>query len=321
MANINESPNWEQNIYQLETTDVVRGGDPLAGGISNIQALQLANRTLWLKDNLKTNNITVFKAINSDITLVKNDIENKHIILDIQQNGKKCFIDTSNLTDNTIIEIATTSEWLFNVKIEFATPIIGTLQNHFQNDFYIYSGERASFLFSNNKIHLLNENTNVANVAKVVNSYVNPSFCLQADGRLVERKDYPRLWHLVNLFGVYISESEWLSNDIKKGFFSNGNGTSTFRIPDLRGLFIRNSDNNRGLDLDRVSLVKDGSFQNDENKEHFHKVPLFANGSASGNAVGHPDNYIDYNRFVDSAKSGGLEARPKNIAITSYINY
>jgi len=38
---------------------------------------------------------------------------------------------------------------------------------------------------------------------------------------------------------------------------------------------------------------------------HRHKVPLFANGSASGNAVGHPDNYIDYNRNIDSSLVGG----------------
>lgn len=39
---------------------------------------------------------------------------------------------------------------------------------------------------------------------------------------------------------------------------------------------------------------------------HSHEVAVFANGSASGNADGHPDNYIDENRRINSRNSGGL---------------
>jgi hypothetical protein len=38
---------------------------------------------------------------------------------------------------------------------------------------------------------------------------------------------------------------------------------------------------------------------------HSHKVPLFARGSASGNADGHPDDWIDDRRTVDSFSVGG----------------
>ncbi len=47
MANLTESSIWEAGIYQLETTDPVKGG---ADGISNTQAKQLANRTKYLND-------------------------------------------------------------------------------------------------------------------------------------------------------------------------------------------------------------------------------------------------------------------------------
>ena len=50
MANLSEAPGWS-NVYQLETTDPVQGG---AGGISNIQAQALANRTAYLKARLGT---------------------------------------------------------------------------------------------------------------------------------------------------------------------------------------------------------------------------------------------------------------------------
>lgn len=46
MATLTEANSWEAGIYQLELTDPVVGG---ADGLSNLQAKQLANRTLYLK--------------------------------------------------------------------------------------------------------------------------------------------------------------------------------------------------------------------------------------------------------------------------------
>ena len=51
MANLRENAAWESGIYQLETTDPVVGG---ADGISNKQAIQLANRTSYLKGEIET---------------------------------------------------------------------------------------------------------------------------------------------------------------------------------------------------------------------------------------------------------------------------
>jgi len=46
MSNLTEKDQWEDGIYQLETSDPVLGGPD---GVSNKPAKQLANRTLWLK--------------------------------------------------------------------------------------------------------------------------------------------------------------------------------------------------------------------------------------------------------------------------------
>jgi hypothetical protein len=52
MANsLPETSVWEDDIYQLEPTDRVIAGP---GGIANRQATQLANRTQYLKDSLKS---------------------------------------------------------------------------------------------------------------------------------------------------------------------------------------------------------------------------------------------------------------------------
>ena len=49
MANLNEIAQWEEGIYRIEQTDPVVGGED---GIDNIQAKQLGNRTLYLKEKL-----------------------------------------------------------------------------------------------------------------------------------------------------------------------------------------------------------------------------------------------------------------------------
>jgi hypothetical protein len=46
MATLPETATWEAGIYQLETTDPVQGG---LNGIDNLQGKQLANRTVYLK--------------------------------------------------------------------------------------------------------------------------------------------------------------------------------------------------------------------------------------------------------------------------------
>ena len=50
MANLPEQSVWREGIYQLDVNDDVRGGPLEEGGISNLQAKQLADRTLFLKE-------------------------------------------------------------------------------------------------------------------------------------------------------------------------------------------------------------------------------------------------------------------------------
>lgn len=51
MANLPESNEWPEGIYQLEEDDPVQGGP---GGIDNLQAKQLANRTKFLRNLIES---------------------------------------------------------------------------------------------------------------------------------------------------------------------------------------------------------------------------------------------------------------------------
>ena len=90
-------------------------------------------------------------------------------------------------------------------------------------------------------------------------------------------------------------------------------------VPDVRGLFIRALDNNKGIDKNR-SL---GSYQADELKSHNHTdyQPLQYGGTKDLPSL-IETKYSD-ERFVDlGAKTGyygGIETRPKNIALIYII--
>ncbi|ECI5744480.1 tail fiber protein, partial [Salmonella enterica subsp. enterica] len=53
MGKLTELTQWEDDIYQLETSDPVLGGPD---GVSNKPQKQLANRTQWLKQRLEQAN-------------------------------------------------------------------------------------------------------------------------------------------------------------------------------------------------------------------------------------------------------------------------
>ncbi|MDU3230066.1 MAG: phage tail protein [Citrobacter koseri] len=60
MANLPETPQWEEGIYQIEVSDPVLGGPD---GISNRQAKQLASRTSYLKQQVEKGGSDLAKHI------------------------------------------------------------------------------------------------------------------------------------------------------------------------------------------------------------------------------------------------------------------
>ena len=89
---------------------------------------------------------------------------------------------------------------------------------------------------------------------------VPPDGALLFAGQLLGRADYPELWAALNAAGrnvVFVSDADYLAG--RRGYWSLGDGSTTFRAPDPRGLALRVWDNGAGVDVGRVS----GSFQDD----------------------------------------------------------
>lgn len=110
----------------------------------------------------------------------------------------------------------------------------------------------------------------------------------------------------------------------KIGSIYGGNGTTTFKLPDLRGEFVRGQDNGRGIDTGRnIGSYQEDAMQNitgtfaggldDRSTGAFSKI-----GSGSGQSgTASPQSVFDFDasRQVRTA----LETRPRNLAMIYVI--
>jgi phage-related tail fiber protein len=136
-------------------------------------------------------------------------------------------------------------------------------------------------------------------------------------GSLLSRTTYPALWAYANASGNIVSEASWAASN--NGAFSAGDLSTTFRIPDLRGEFIRGFDGGRGADTGRTI----GTQQADSLKDHTHTY------SSPGNPVGlqgggtYPSANIGAAGASTGSPSTGAasETRPRNIALLACIKF
>lgn len=62
-----------------------------------------------------------------------------------------------------------------------------------------------------------------------------PSYEVFGDGQLLNRDENPDLWAYAQLVGL-IDDSVWTSTPVQRGHYSRGDGSTTFRVPDLNGV-------------------------------------------------------------------------------------
>jgi microcystin-dependent protein len=139
-----------------------------------------------------------------------------------------------------------------------------------------------------------------------------PPGWIRANGAVLNRADFPSLWAAVG--GEAVTEAQWIAGF--SGRFSSGNGSTTFRVPELRGEFLRPWDESRGADPGRQF----GTFQSSQNLSHTHGANSGTSGShthsvssgnagshshtgITGNAGSHNHNYVNHN--AGFAASGG----------------
>ena len=101
---------------------------------------------------------------------------------------------------------------------------------------------------------------------------------------------------------------------------NGGTGTSHFRVPDLRGEFLRGWDDGRDVDSDRTF----GSSQTDDFESHSHRV-----GSRDSLTTYGTSSAVEFvwsfpspvGQYVNSQSVGGAETRPRNVAVLALMKY
>jgi microcystin-dependent protein len=129
----------------------------------------------------------------------------------------------------------------------------------------------------------------------------------------------PSGWFLCN--GASVSKTTYAS---LFAVISNTYGTSTdpatlFKLPDLRGYFVRGLDGGAGVDVGRVL----GTSQVDENKAHGHTVSNLTAGGATYYIQSPiiPANTTYASATLTNTSVTGTESRPKNVAMNYIIKF
>ena len=127
----------------------------------------------------------------------------------------------------------------------------------------------------------------------------------------------PRGWMLATGVGVNRTNAADLFDAL--GTIYGAPDASSFRIPDLRGEFLRGLDLERRADANAGRTL--GSNQEDEFKSHFHRMFKInrQTGTASQGFFAMDDHGTDGSENTE--ETGGLETRPRNVAMLACIKF
>ncbi|ELH3204545.1 tail fiber protein [Escherichia coli] len=325
MANLPETPQWEDGIYQIEVSDPVLGGPD---GISNRQAKQLASRTSYLKQQVEiggsdlakhiaaadphtqyaTKASPTFTGTPTAPTPAANDNSKKLVTTEFVARAIAALAGTVPETLDTLKELA---DALGNDP-NFATTVLNKLAEKLAKD---QNGadipDKAAFL---QNLGLGEGSALPVGVPVPWPSATPPTGWLKCNGAAFDKVKYPGL----------------------AAVFPSGN------LPDLRGEFIRGWDDSRGIDNGRALL----SSQGHSLRDHSHNQEFWTGSNTTSSTIAQTGNYgplvtqgdggIVYTdrepqslpsavraigtRGVasDNAANIGTETRPRNIAF-NYI--
>lgn len=147
-----------------------------------------------------------------------------------------------------------------------------------------------------------------------------PAGFVYAEGGLYRRDEYPDMWDKLYREGEYNYTVEDSLKDQYPGKFTDGDGETTFRVPDLRGLFIRGWDPERIYEKVNRAF---GSYQSDAVSEHSHEIEVTGVGSIDEPTIedhtltiaGTTPNQFSERALINLYSSSDAETRPKNTAL------
>ncbi|EFF0686356.1 phage tail protein [Escherichia coli] len=302
MANLPETPQWEDGIYQIEVSDPVLGGPD---GISNRQGKQLASRTLYLKQQVEKGGADLAKHIAAADphaqyapkaspaftgtptapTPANGDNSKKLATTEFVAKALAALAGSAPETLDTLKELA---DALGNDP-NFATTVLNKLAEKLAKD---QNGADIPdpALFVKN-LGLGEGSALPVGVPVLWPSATPPTGWLKCNGAVFSAGKYPKL----------------------------AQAYPTNKLPDLRGEFIRGWDDGRGVDNGRALLSR----QEATNFSYYGGNFDIGSGHSINNYDQIVDNQPGFSRFSFAGPSRGdgvnfVTIRPRNIAF-NYI--
>lgn len=138
---------------------------------------------------------------------------------------------------------------------------------------------------------------------------------IKANGGILNRTTYADLWEYAKASGNIVPEASWVAGKFSYGDGDANSGT-TFRIPDLRGEFIRGWDDGRGIDSGRDI----GTWQDSDNKSHTHTSSITGSHSHTTDTAGsHTHSVSDPgHRHTAMIQGGGYSHTVSNVGDQPY---
>lgn len=141
-----------------------------------------------------------------------------------------------------------------------------------------------------------------------------PTGYVKANGVLLSRVTYANLWAHAQASGALVSDATWVTS--RPGAWSTGDGATTFRIPDFRGLFMRGFHDGSGTyDSNTATLL--GQYRDSQNKAHTHSAPQGLSGAAGGSSLDVGGNGV----ASVTGSEGGTEGFPRHASSLICIKY
>lgn len=245
--------------------------------------------------------------------LANTAIKVRFSILDSISTGTVVFKETHTTNTNAL--------GMFNLNVGMGTAITGTLSGvNWGNNAKFLQVELDTTATGNNYSFMgVQQLMSVpyalfsGNVIGTVNAFAGaniPPGWLLCDGSEISRADYSSLFKVIGTI------------------WGEGDGSTTFNLPDLRGQFLRGVSGSSSNDPDAGSRTAKksggntgnnvGSFQDEDFKSHNHQINTinntYGNGSVASTGGGPSSSSITQNK-------GGNETRPKNANVYFIIKY
>ncbi len=225
----------------------------------------------------------------------------------------------------TETQSVTTTQGVFNVNLGSVTPFTIGFSSQYYLGVTIGGTEMSPRTQLTSAAYSMN-----GNPAGTVLAYVGssaPSGFLICNGNTVSRTTYSELFSIIGTS------------------FGNGDGVTTFHLPDLRGRFIRGYDGTAGNDPDKVTRIESntggntgnniGSLQDDAFQGHYHNfigmAALITPGGSGINQFSTPPEPTKQNLLqtvqhpITDGTNGvprtSSETRPKNVYMNYIIKY